>query len=82
MSEKPYYIPPFTNSEVERICGEMWEIGCSKVGNILNFEEASYLKNIFGNIMKDYRPFSDRFTKYAETQYFLPAFGDQVQAFF
>lgn len=82
MSKKPYSLPLGIDQEVARICNEMWEYGYSKVGRILNTEEAGLLKEIFGNMMRDYRPWSERWTQFGATQYFSPPFGDVDQVMF
>jgi putative 2OG-Fe(II) oxygenase len=82
MHPEPYSLPSGVDPEVARVCSEMWEVGYSKVGRVLNQEEVGYLIDIFGNMMKDYRPWSERWTKYGATQYFLPPFGDADQVMF
>lgn len=82
MPERPYDLPLNTDPEVARICDEMWEVGYSRVGSILNSEEAGLLKNTFGSMMGDCRPWSERWTEFGATQYLLPPFGDRDQIMF
>ncbi len=79
MSRKPYSLPSDVDPEVMRICNEMWEYGYTKVGSILTAEEAGLLKNIFGRMMNEYRPWSERWTNFGASEYFLPPFGDADQ---
>jgi putative 2OG-Fe(II) oxygenase len=60
----------------------MWEVGYSRVGRVLSPDEASLLKNILFGLMENYRPWSERWTNYGATQYFLPPFGDADQVMF
>ena len=79
MPKFPFELPCDASDEVVRVCNEMWDVGYAKIGCILNFEEARSLRELINPMMKECRPWTDRWTKFDSNEYFLPPFGDNDQ---
>lgn len=60
----------------EIIC-KLWNDGFVNVGNLISRNDLKTIKKKINNLLQNPEPLENRFVKYKESEYLIPAFGDQ-----
>ena len=56
---------------------KLWNDGFVNIGNILSRNDVKIIKKKINNLLKNPEPLENRFVKYKQSDYLIPAFGDK-----